>query len=162
MEHIDVDEVEDEPHVMGVNSTRRPLAAETEEMTFAMTYFELDPGEAFGGGPHTHHDQAEAFYVREGIATFRVRDGPEDDGETLEVGPNEVVHFEAGDAFQHGYNASDEAVVGIALGVPGPRHDPAEIEALVPCPECGRETSHGVEYADGGIVGICNDCGDRH
>jgi hypothetical protein len=51
-----VDDVENVPHFMGINSHRKPLARAVEEMGFAMVHFELDPGESFSGGFHTHHD----------------------------------------------------------------------------------------------------------
>ncbi|MFC4437716.1 MULTISPECIES: cupin domain-containing protein [Natrialbaceae] len=85
---------------MEVHSVRRPVSRTLDFTDFAMNYFELEPGESFSGGLHTHHDQEEVFYVREGVATFEIRgsqsdsDGTRGDGgsdETSEVAVREFV-----------------------------------------------------------------------
>lgn len=162
MEHATIDDVENEPHLLGVNTVRKPLAKELGTSAFALTYFELDPGESFSGGPHTHHDQEEAFYVLSGTATFQVSKEPDEEPDEVEVDAGEVVFFEAGGAYQHGFNDGEEPVVGFAVGAPGARHDPAEIETVVPCPDCGEATAHGVEMADEEtLTVVCERCGYR-
>lgn len=154
MERVTIDDVEIEPHPMGVNRQRRNVtdALGAEHMT--MVHYELDPGESFSGGLHTHHDQEEAFYIVEGTATFEHGT----DGDEVEVEAGEVVRFEPGE-FQCGRNESDDTVVGLALAAPGSRHNWADLESFAPCGECGELTSHGVREPDDGFVIYCNDCG---
>ncbi|OLZ39492.1 hypothetical protein A6E15_00175 [Natrinema saccharevitans] len=145
MEKRSVDEIENVPHFMGINSRRKPLSRAIEEMGFAMVHFELEPGESFSGGHHTHHDQEELFYVIDGTATFEVKSGPGAEPETHEVGPGEVIHFERGGSYQTGGNEGDERVVAVALGVGEPRHGWADTKVLFDCENCGRETVHDIE-----------------
>jgi quercetin dioxygenase-like cupin family protein len=175
MERVTVDEIEAEPHPMGVNRERRVVtdALGAEEMT--AVHYELEPGEQFSGGLHTHHDQEEVFYVLEGTATFEHREprsgsdrsngehsDPRDgtDGETVDVAAGEVIRFEPGE-FQCGRNESDDRVVGLALAAPGSQHDWEALESFAPCVECGEVTSHGVEEPDGSFVIYCNECGNE-
>lgn len=144
MQKVTVDDVETVPHFMGVNSQRRPLSRAIEGIDFAMTHLELDPGERFSGGLHTHHDQEELFYVLDGTATFEVREEPDEASESIEVRAGEVIHFAAGDVFQTGVNESEEPVIGIAIGVPGARHRWKGIETVLECADCERETAHSV------------------
>jgi uncharacterized cupin superfamily protein len=139
METVDIDDIDAVPHFLGANSHRKPLARAVEEMDFACTYFELEPGDSFSGGLHTHTDQEELFLVLEGTATFETAAGPGAERETVAVGPEGAIHFEAGGAFQQGRNETDSVVRGFALGVPGSRHEWAETEALLECPECEAE-----------------------
>ncbi|MFB6117682.1 cupin domain-containing protein [Halosegnis sp.] len=170
MQHVDLDELERIPHFMGVNSDRRPLARAIDAMGFAATYLELEPGEAFSGGPHTHTDQEELFIVLEGTATFETRPGPGTRSETTEVGPMGAVHFEAGDVFQQGRNESNEPVVGLAIGVGADRHAWDGVEALVDCPDCGTETVHSLAAPEADdermpaperVDIICETCGNQ-
>ena len=148
MKQIDLDDVERVPHFMGANEDRRPLSRTIDAMGFAATYLELDPGESFSGGLHTHTDQEELFVVLEGTATFETTPGPNAATETTEVGPMDAIHFEAGDVFQQGRNESDEQVTGFAVGVGAERHAWDGVEALVDCPECGEETVHSLAATD--------------
>ncbi len=101
---------------MDVHSVRRPVSRALATTNFAMNYFELEPGESFSGGLHTHYDQEEVFYVQEGTATFDTEEGQ------VSVDAAEVIRFDPGE-FRTGYNASDERVVAFALGAPGGIHD---------------------------------------
>jgi uncharacterized cupin superfamily protein len=165
MDRTALDDVEQVPHFMGVNSDRRPLAQALDGMGFAVTYFELDPGEAFSGGLHTHTDQEELFLVLEGEATWETQAGPGEQSETTTVGPREAIHFEAGDAFQQGRNESDGTVTGLAMGVPGSRHDTAGIRSLADCPDCGAERVFAFAETEGRLRDpadatiSCTDCG---
>lgn len=168
METKAIDDVETVPHFMGINSHRKPLSRAIEEMGFAMVYFELEPGESFSGGLHTHHDQEELFYIIEGTATFQAKDQPGADPETHEVGPNEVIHFEKGGPYQSGGNESDERVVAIALGISKSRHGWADTKVLFDCSDCDTETVHDMEADDPGdermpeldeMALICQGCG---
>jgi mannose-6-phosphate isomerase-like protein (cupin superfamily) len=167
METIDIDDVEAVPHFMGANSHRKPLARTVEGMGFACTYLELDPGESFSGGLHTHTDQEELLVVLEGTATFETAAGPGAERETVAVGPHEAVHFEADGPFQQGRNETDGAVRGFALGVPGSRHGWAETKALLDCPECDEERVFEFEADDGDermpdpadVTMTCSGCG---
>ena len=167
MQKVTIEDIEAVPHFMGANTVRRPLAREIEGMDFAMTYFELDSGEAFSGGLHTHHDQEELFYVLSGTAAFEVRERPDTASEAIEVSAGEAIHFEADDVFQTGGNESEEPVVGLAIGVPGARHDWEGVETVLDCDECGRETAHSIvpegeatRMPDGEeMVITCTECG---
>lgn len=155
MEHVAIDDVRNEQSPLEVHSIRRPVSDALGTTNVAMNYFELDAGESFSGGRHTHHDQEEIFYVESGTATFALgRDGEEEC--TVEAG--ELVRFAPGE-FQMGYNAGDETVRGWAIGAPGAKHDWSEIESIVHCRDCEAETSHGLEPVSGGFVLTCSECG---
>jgi mannose-6-phosphate isomerase-like protein (cupin superfamily) len=111
-------------------------------MDFAMVVFELKPGESFSGAPHTHLNQEELFYVLEGTATWELAAGPGAERETVEVGPNELIHFHADDVYQTGSNRSDGVVRAISIGSPGARHGWEGARGLADCPACGEETVH--------------------
>jgi mannose-6-phosphate isomerase-like protein (cupin superfamily) len=169
VKHIAIDDVTADPHPMGVNSDRRPITDALNAEDVAVVRFDLDPGEQFSGGLHTHHDQEELFYILEGTATFDV--GPESsddhaedhagerpDTEEVLVEGGEVVRFPAGQ-FQCGRNRSDDRVVGLAIAAPGTRHDWEALESFAPCSDCDGITSHGVKEPDDGMVVYCNECG---
>ena len=167
MDRTTLDDVESVPHFMGVNSHRKALAQELEGMDFAATYFELDPGEAFSGGLHTHTDQEELFVVLEGEATWETRPDPGAETETFAVGEGGAVHFEADGVFQQGRNESGAVVRGFAIGVPGARHSWAGVRSLVDCPDCGRETVFAFEDHDerqpdpADLTAACTECGHK-
>lgn len=143
---------------MGVNSARRPVSDVLGTEGVAVVHYELDPGESFSGGLHTHHDQEEIFVILEGEATFTV--GLDRDELTVEAG--EAVRFAPGE-FQFGRNQSDDRVVGIIIAAPGDRHNWEDIEAIAPCPTCGEETSHGVDLVDSReLVSFCMECGHEY
>jgi len=151
--------VRKEINPMGVHSVRRPVSDALGTEHFAMNYFELQPGESFSGGMHTHHDQEEVFYVQEGTAKFETPD------EDVVVGEGELVRFAPGD-FQMGYNdpelgEEDETVIGFALGAPGSMHDWDEIESLIYCQECDKETGHSTHLVEGPAFEMtCLECGN--
>lgn len=171
MEKVAIDEVPNEPHPLGVNSVRRSLSDALGSEDVSIVFYELEPGEQFSGGLHTHHDQEEVFYVLDGTATFEVgRDGGEVDVET-----GELVRFPSGQ-FQCGRNKTEREVRGLAIGAPGARHNWDDIESVAPCSDCEEVTSHGVsmsgadasssdssgdtESAGGGQMTVyCNECG---
>ncbi|WP_435551989.1 cupin domain-containing protein [Natrinema sp. CGMCC1.2065] len=154
MEKTAIDDVEIEVNPMDVHSVRRPISDALGFTDFAMNYFELEPGESFSGGMHTHHDQEEVFYVQEGTATFDT-----EEGEVI-VDEGEVIRFEPGD-FQTGYNDTDEQVVGFAFGAPKSKHDWDQLESLVYCQECEEEIGHGLELTDDGNFRLtCTECGN--
>lgn len=156
MEKVAIDEVDIQRSPLGVHSVRRPVSTALGTEHFAMNYFELEPGESFSGGLHTHHDQEEVFYVEEGTTVFDVGM----DREEVVVEAGELIRFEPGE-FQTGWNRSDdERVVGWALGAPQSKHDWEEIESIVDCRDCGEETPHGLELTDEGRFKMtCLDCG---
>jgi len=165
MDRTSLDDVERVPHFMGVNSHRKPLARALDGLGFAVTYFELDPGESFSGGLHTHTDQEELFVVLEGDATWETRAEPGGATETFTVGADEAVHFEADGVYQQGRNESDGVVRGFGVGVPGARHDWAGVRSLVDCGTCGRETVYAFrDHADASpdpadLTAACTACG---
>jgi len=132
---------------MGANTVRKPLSRAIEAMGFAMTYFELAPGESFSGGLHTHMNQEEVFYVIEGTATFETMDGD------VEVGADEVVRFAPGE-YQEGKNESDGRIRALALGAP---QDAGETRSALPCEECGADY-HVAVVDESGVTLECPDC----
>ena len=62
MRKVAADGVDDERSPLGVHGVRRPVSDAPGTDRFAMSDFELAPGESFSGGLHTRHDQGEAFY----------------------------------------------------------------------------------------------------
>jgi len=155
MEKIDVDAVEPEPHPMGVNTDRRRLSAALGSEDVAIVHYELDTGEQFGGGLHTHHDQEEIFYVLSGRATFDV--GPRGDDEVV-VETDEAIRFAPGE-FQIGRNEEDAPLVAVAIAAPGARHDWEAIESPAPCSECDAVTGHFVRPPEDGFFIVCRECG---
>mgnify|MGYP002762278614 CR=1 FL=1 len=156
MKKVSIDDIGIEVNPMEVHSVRKPVSRALGTEHFAMNYFELEPGESFSGGMHTHHDQEEVFYVRSGTATFETPD------REVVVEEGEVIRFAPGD-YQKGYNDPEEGdgtVVAFALGAPGATHDWDELESLVPCADCGEEKPHGVELVSGGFELTCTDCGN--
>ncbi|WP_254840173.1 cupin domain-containing protein [Natronomonas marina] len=163
MRKVAVDEVDNERSPLGVHSVRRPVSDALGTDHFAMNYFELEPGESFSGGLHTHHDQEELFYVQSGEATFDVADEPDSSAtESVSVDAGEVVRFPPGQ-FQEGYNDADndETVVGFAFGAPSSKHDWESIESVLHCSECGEETGHGLALTDENRFEFtCGECGN--
>jgi hypothetical protein len=187
MEKVAIDDIPTENSPLGVHSLRKPVSSALGTEHFAMNYFELQPGESFSGGLHTHHDQEEVFYVLEGEVEFemlasqrdadrsseesgvedpgersrRERSDPRDfsDREETTVAAGELIRFEPGE-YQTGWNRADEPAAGWALGAPGAQHDWDELESVVDCRECGDETPHATRINENGRFEMtCNDCG---
>jgi len=168
MEHVEISKLDREPHPMGVNTERRDVGTALGTEDVGVVHYELEPGEQFSGGLHTHHDQEEVFYVLAGTATFEHHDpelvGSEmcirdrDHTETTDVEAGEVIRFDPGE-FQCGRNQSDDIVVGLAIAAPGRRHEWTDLESFAPCGDCGEVTSHGVREPEEAFVIYCNECG---
>ncbi|ELY46159.1 cupin domain-containing protein [Natronorubrum tibetense] len=152
MEKTAIDDVDIETNPMEVHSIRRPISQALGFSDFAMNYFELESGESFSGGYHTHHDQEEVFYVQSGTATFDTEEGE------VTVEEDEVIRFAPGE-FQQGYNDGDDPVVGFAFGAPGAQHDWDQIESMIFCQDCEEEVGHGLELTDEGAFRMtCTAC----
>ncbi len=171
MERVAVDDIEREPHPMGVNRERRNLGDALGTDHMAAVHYELSPGESFSGGLHTHHDQEELFVILEGTATFEhapaqqtsPTNQPQDaqmppDSDKCEVAAGEAIQFAPGE-FQCGRNESDDIVVGLALAAPGSQHNRPDIESFAPCSDCGDVTPHGVREPTDTFVIYCHVCG---
>lgn len=135
MEHVTLDEIDNVPNPLGIHTVRKPISGAVDADHVAVTFYELEPGEAFSGGLHTHNDQEELFYVSAGTATFEVGE----DRTEIRIGPEEVVRFAPGE-FQTGRNESDGPVTGLAISGPGTRHEWSECDVLLDCEDCGEET----------------------
>ncbi|WP_158057823.1 cupin domain-containing protein [Halorussus halophilus] len=155
MEKVAIEDVENEQNPMKVHSVRKPISRELGTEEFAMNYFELEVGESFSGGLHTHEDQEEVFYVESGIATFEVTK----EREEVQVADGELIRFPPGE-FQKGYNDGEDTVVGWALGAPGAMHDWDELYSLAYCPECEEETKQNVRLGAGSFELTCTECGN--
>ncbi|WP_246985578.1 cupin domain-containing protein [Halorientalis marina] len=146
MEHVDIDALDNHPRVADVQKhLTDPLAL----ADMALNYYELEPGESFSGGLHTHMNQEEVFYVVEGTATFDTKEG------SHEVGANEVIRFAPGE-YQEGKNESDGRVRALAFGAP---QEAGETRTALPCSECGADY-HTAEVTADGVTLTCPDCGN--
>ncbi|WP_254537541.1 cupin domain-containing protein [Halomarina litorea] len=161
MKRVALDDVRNEPNPLKVHEVRKPVSKVLGTEDFAMNYFELEPGESFSGGMHTHHDQEEVFYIQEGTATFDVRQSVESETEQVEVGPDAAIRFDPGE-YQQGVNRGEEQVTGLALGAPGAMHDWDDIESVVYCPDCEQETGHDLDFVEGRFEMTCGECGYEH
>jgi uncharacterized cupin superfamily protein len=123
----------------------------------ALKYYDLDPGEVFSGGYHTHESQEEIFIILEGEATWDTEDG--EASMTLSAG--EAVRFAPGE-FQHGYVDEDreEGVRALALGAP-PGMD--ETVSRFVCPACEQQADHDVDLdAEARVTTTtCRNCGNE-
>lgn len=157
MKKVRIDDVANEPHRMGVNSVRRYVGDDLGMDHVAVVFYELEPGDSFSGGLHTHHDQEELFYVLEGTATFEYTL----DRDEVVVEAGESVYFPPGE-FQHGFNATGEPVVAIALGAPTPERA-EDIEWFHECAVCDEETrhSHRPQEEDEDRLSYCLECGNE-
>lgn len=135
---------------------RRGLDDALGATDMAIKYYEVQPGNFFSGGFHTHHTQEEIFVVLEGEATWDTEEG--EASMTLSAG--EAVRFPPGE-FQHGYVAedADETVRALALGAPPGMDDTVTIFT---CPSCGEEAKHDVDiYEDRARLDTtCRECGN--
>lgn len=146
MEKIQVDEVES----FLTNATvMRPLGKYLGAENVAINHFEVEPGDAFSAGYHTHYDQEEIFYILEGVATFETEEGEK----TVREG--EAIRFAAGE-LQHGYNEGGDTVVSLAIGAPKETED-----VVVECPDCGELTPQDQTMNDSRtqITLSCTECG---
>lgn len=146
MEKIAFDDLENHPRVADVTKhATEPLGLSD----MALNYYELEPGDSFSGGLHTHTNQEEVFLVVEGTATFETKEG------SVEVGEDEVVRFAPGE-YQEGKNESDGRVRAVAMGAP---QEDGETRTALPCQECGADY-HVVDMDGGGPTLTCPDCGN--
>lgn len=146
MEKVSIDELDNDPRVADVQKhATDPLNLSD----MALNYYELEPGDSFSGGLHTHMDQEEVFYVMEGTATFQTEDG------SREVGPDDVIRFAPGE-YQEGRNESEDRIRALAFGAP---QDMGETRAKLPCTECGADY-HKTEVSGDSVTLTCPDCGN--
>lgn len=146
MEKVSIDDLDNDPRVADV---QKHATAPLNLSDMAMNYYELEPGDSFSGGLHTHMNQEEVFYVIEGTATFETKDGE------VEVETDEVVRFAPGE-YQEGKNRSDGRIRALAMGAP---QDDGEVRAAVPCQECDADY-HVSHVDDDGVTLECPDCGN--
>ena len=149
MEKTSVDDLEPDTNPGSDQDARRVAEAlGTEDV--GINYYELDPGQDFSSGIHTHMDQEEIFYVIEGTATFETPDG------SVEVGADEAIRFAPGD-YQRGKNESDGEVRALGLGAPKGSSD---IRIPQTCQACGESDSMQFIPAEDGMSLQCPECGE--
>ena len=141
----------DVEQVASAASDRRPIADAIGAENMGLNYYELQPGDSFAFGYHSHGTQEELFYVVSGTATFETEDGD------VEVGEGEAIRFEPGE-LQQGFNRSDASVVALAMGAP---RDSSGGGFFRDCPDCGDRTPHGLEKRNDAKLAIatCDGCG---
>jgi uncharacterized cupin superfamily protein len=149
MEKVTISDVDD---YMSSATVTRPLGQALGTENVAINHYELEPGDTFSPGLHTHFDQEEVFVVQSGTATFETETGD------VVVDAGEAIRFAPGD-YQRGRNDGDERVVALALGAP---QESEEGELLRECPDCGEQTQHWMEMRDdqSAIDVYCLECGD--
>lgn len=54
MEHVDIDDVDPNPHDAALHADRRPIAGALTLDGAALTRYVLEPGERFSGSIHAH------------------------------------------------------------------------------------------------------------
>ncbi|AQL42758.1 hypothetical protein BV210_08560 [Halorientalis sp. IM1011] len=147
MDHVSLEDMENHPRVAAVQKhATDPLNL----ADMALNYYELEPGDSFSGGLHTHMNQEEVFLVMEGTATFQTKE------DEVEVGENEIVRFAPGE-YQEGRNDGEERVRAVAMGAP---QDDGETRSALPCQECGAEY-HVVEVTADSVELTCPECGNE-
>jgi uncharacterized cupin superfamily protein len=146
MQRVSVDDADNHPRVADV---QKHLTEPLSLGDMALNYYELEPGESFSGGLHTHMDQEELFYVMDGTATFETEEG------AVEVGDDEAIRFAPGE-YQEGKNESDERVRALAMGAP---QGMGETRAKFPCRECGADY-HVTDVGAEEVTLTCPDCGN--
>lgn len=148
MERASVDDLENTPRAATVTKV---LTGPLGLSDMAMNYYELEPGDSFSGGLHTHMNQEEAFYVLEGEATFETLEGEH------AVGAGEAVRFAPGE-YQEGRNESDGRLRALAFGAP---QASGEIRVPLDCRECGESDYHVSHVHADGITLECPACGNE-
>jgi uncharacterized cupin superfamily protein len=143
--------IKDVDTYLGPAAEKRPLGKALGTTDLAVNYYELEPGDSFAFGYHSHGNQEEVFYVQSGVVTFETEEG------AVDVSAGEAIRFAPGE-FQRGVNESDDDVVALALGAP---RESGELEMLRECPDCGEMTENTIEMADDreALVTLCEDCG---
>lgn len=144
MNRVSIDDIDNEPRV---SSIQKHLTEPLGLTDMAMNYYELEPGESFSGGLHTHTGQEEIFYILEGEATFETKE----DNFTVTAG--EVIRFAPGE-YQEGKNESEARVTALALGAP---QEMGETRSALPCQECGADY-HIADVHASGVTLTCPDC----
>ncbi len=149
---------------MGPADRNVPLTDALGAADAALNYYELDEGDSFAYGLHSHENQEEVFHVLEGTVTFEtldVQQSPDDgaavDADETEVSAGELVRFGPGE-FQRGVNRGAERVRALAIGAP---QDAGDTEVLRECEDCGETTTQKIELADdhSEIRAVCEACG---
>lgn len=157
MEKVAINAVRNEPHDMGIHSVRRYVSDALNTDNLAMVYYELEPGERFSGGLHTHHDQEEVFYILAGTVTVEYTL----DRKTIVLDAGEAIRFAPGE-FQCGRNRSEERVRATALGAPVPASSAKATKWVTMCERCESETLHGIRSHDAeSTVSYCMTCGNE-
>jgi uncharacterized cupin superfamily protein len=143
--------IEDIDNSIQPAAVMKRLTGPLELSDFALNYYELEPGDSFAYGYHSHEIQEEVFYVMSGTATFETEDGE------IRVDSDEAIRFEPGE-FQRGWNRGSERVRALALGAP---LEYGDIPKLRFCVDCETETEHDLSRADeeSAIVALCSQCG---
>ncbi|MCG1004414.1 MULTISPECIES: cupin domain-containing protein [Halobacterium] len=160
MRHVRLDDLDSR---MGPADRNVPLTDALGVADAALNYYELDAGDSFAYGLHSHQNQEEIFHVLEGTVTFEtldVQQAGDDaavDADETEVSAGELVRFGPGE-FQRGVNRGDERVRALAVGAP---QDAGDTEILRECEDCGETTTQEIELADdhSEIRTVCEACG---
>lgn len=146
MEKVDVEELDS---WMGPADVKRPVGRALGLEHAAMNYYELEPGDAFGFGYHSHDTQEEVFYILDGEVTFETEESD------VVVGAGELIRFAPGE-WQRGRNEGDDRVRALAIGAPAE----TETTILRKCDHCGERTEQRIEATEEGdeLVTLCVEC----
>lgn len=148
MEKVHIEDVDSR---IGPADVKRPLTRELGAEHVSLNYYELEPGESFAYGYHSHEKQEEVFYLIEGAVTFETSEA------TVEVGAGEAIRFAPGES-QRGVNTSEERAVALAIGAP---QDAGNLHMIRECVNCGFRTPNSIDLVEDGeaVVTICLECG---
>lgn len=148
MEKVTIEELDRD---LSTANVKRPVGEALGVEGFALHQYQVEPGETFSTGIHTHLDQEEVFYVLAGTATF------ETDKRSVKVDAGEAIRFAPGD-FQQGKNDSDGRVVAVVMGAPK-KSEVSRIE----CPACDAREAPEIEWTDdrSAIIFECRQCGSE-
>lgn len=181
--------IDDVDTYMGPASVKRPLSAALGTEAVSINYFELEPGESFAFGYHSHANQEEVFYVIEGTATFETGTIGDVTATTDEEAPaseeatasradettdesadgseprTDRVEVDTGEAVrfapgEYQRGRNEGTERVVALALGAPR-DAGETDIRRECVPCGAYTSQKIEMtADrDALVTTCVDCG---
>lgn len=148
MKKVTIDTVNSNPSPASV---KKKLTEELETTHFALTYYELEPGESSAFGYHAHEQQEEVFYIQQGAVTIRT------ETQTCTVTAGELARVPPGE-LQQCINEADERARMVVIG--GPK-DAGKLTLRRYCDVCDQETPHDVRTLDGGggRETICLTCG---
>lgn len=147
MRKVRISEVEEK---LDCATVQRPLTDALNAEHVSINYYELEPGDSFAYGYHSHERQEEIFIIQRGAVEFETDTGP------VTVAEGEIIRFAPGD-LQQGTNTGSERVTALVIGAP---QDTGETKVFRHCEVCEERTRNTIETVDDGSAKItrCRHC----